>query len=185
MKNTIIKALVVTSLTGSAFAGTMVVDNGGAVSAGASEYNDWKPMLQMGTQEFGIEGAINFDDDLIYNLNLSYGYFIRDNWEIGVRLSGQGGESRDDSYGGGLFTEYNFANNTKWVPFIGTSLNWAKFDSKFADSDSITVGINFGVKYFISKNLAISFSGGGTYNLSDTLQEDFEQQINIGTRFYF
>ena len=184
MKNILIKSAITLTLTGSALAGSMVADNGSAVAAGDS-YGDWKPMLQQGTQELGVEGSVNFDDDLIYNLNLSYGYFFRDNWEVGGRLFGQGGESRDDSYGGGIFTEYNFANNTKWVPFIGGSLNWKEFDSDFADSGSIEVGVTIGVKYFISPNLAISLSGGGTYALKDTLQDDFDQQINIGTRFYF
>lgn len=194
MKNTFIVGAIAASTLAAASAGTgLIQDGGGAASAGYGNEparpldirNDGKPMLSQGTQEFGVAGAVNFDEDVRFNLALSYGYFIKDNWEVGVRLFGQGGESTDDSYGGGFFTEYNFANDSKLVPYIGGSLNWEEFNSDAFDEGSITVGIDLGLKYFLRENLALVFSVGGEYALEDTLQDDFDQEVRIGTRFFF
>jgi len=146
------------------------------------------PMLSAGTQEFGVAGNVNFADDIAYNLNLSYGWFVRDGWEIGFGLGVQGVES-DVAFSFGLFTEYNFqlSQDSKWVPFIGFSASWAKLDSDVFDADSIALGLDLGVKYFIRENIAISFSLGAEYAFDDVFpgQDDFQEQINIGTRFYF
>jgi len=126
------------------------------------------PLLSEGTQEFGIAGNINFADDLAYNLDLSYGWFLKDNWEFGFQLGLQGVDS-DLNFGLGLFTEYNFAfGDSKWVPFVGVSAEWASLD-------------------FIRENIAISFSLGADFAFDDVFPgaDDFQQQVNIGTRFYF
>lgn len=145
------------------------------------------PMLSEGTQEFGISGNVNFADDIAYNLNLSYGWFLKDNWEFGFQLGVQGVES-DVNFSGGLFTEYNFANgDSKWVPFVGFSASWARLDSDSFDADSIALGLDLGIKYFVRENIAISFSIGAEFAFDDVFpgEDDFQEQINIGTRFYF
>ena len=145
------------------------------------------PMLAEGTQEFGLSGNVNFADDLAYNLNLTYGWFIKDCWEVGFIANVQGVES-DVNVGLGIFTEYNFArNNSKWVPFIGFDMTWAKLDSDAFDADSIALGLNVGIKYFIRENISLSFSVGADYAFDDVFPggDDFQEQINIGTRFYF
>ena len=144
------------------------------------------PNLSKGVQEFGISGNINFADDIAYNVDLSYGYFFKDNWQIGFGLGVQG-EDSDFNLGLGLFTEYNFVGKSKWVPFIGFSAEWASLDSDALDANSIGLGIDLGVKYFIRENLAVSFSIGAEYAFDDVFPggDDFAQTINIGTRFYF
>lgn len=145
------------------------------------------PMLAKGTQEFGLSGNVNFADDIAYNLNLTYGWFIRDCWEVGFIANVQGVES-DVNFGLGIFTEYNFArNNSKWVPFVGFDMSWAKLDSDAFDADSIALGLNVGIKYFIRENISLSFSVGADYAFDDVFPggDDFQEQINIGTRFYF
>lgn len=146
------------------------------------------PMLSEGTQEFGIAGNVNFADDIAYNLNLSYGWFVRDRWQVGFGLGVQGVES-DMNFNLGLFTEYNFCINptSKWVPFVGFNASWARLDSDAFDADSIALGLDLGMKYFIRENVAISFSIGADYAFDDVFpgEDDFQEQINIGTRFYF
>ncbi len=149
--------------------------------------DDLPPMLAEGTQEFGISGHVNFAGDTAYNLNLSYGWFIKDGWEFGFNAGIQGVDS-DVNFNLGLFTEYNRAiRDSKWVPFVGFSTNWAKLDSDAFDADSIALGLDIGVKYFIRENIAISFSIGADYAFDDVFPggDDFQEQINIGTRFYF
>lgn len=146
------------------------------------------PMLSQGTREFGVSGNVNFADDIAYNLNLGYGWFIRDQWEVGVNLGVQGVES-DATFSLGLFTEYNFVirETCKWVPFVGFSANWASFNSDALDADSIALGVDVGVKYFVRENIAVSFSIGADFAFDDVFpgEDDIQQQVNIGTRFYF
>lgn len=165
-------------------------ENKVAADSGFMKMNDHQaPMLGKGTREFGISGNLNFADDFAYNLNLSYGYFIKNRWEIGFAAGVQGVES-DYNLSLGLFTEYNFcvgSPDSKWVPYIGFSANWASLDSDAFDSDSIALGLDLGIKYFIRENIAISFSIGADFAFDDVFpgEDDFAQQINIGTRFYF
>ena len=55
------------------------------------------------------------------------------------------------------------------------------------ECNSIGLGVDLGVKYFIRENLAVSFSIGAEYAFDDVFPggDDFAQTINIGTRFYF
>jgi hypothetical protein len=145
------------------------------------------PNLSVGVQEFGLSGNLDYADDVAYNLNLSYGYFFKENWQIGFNTNVSGVES-DASLGLGAFTEYNFVGSSKWVPFVGASMKWAKLNSKTAlDADSIALGVDFGVKYFIRENLALSFSLGADYAFDDVFPggDDFNKTVKIGTRFYF
>lgn len=150
--------------------------------------DDLPPMLSQGTREFGVSGFLNWADDTAYNLNLTYGWFVRDRWEVGFNGGVQGVDS-DLSFSLGLFTEYNFClgETSKWVPFVGFSANWAKLDSDAFDSDSIALGLDLGMKYFIRENIAVSFSLGADFAFDDVFpgEEDFAKQVNIGTRFYF
>ena len=144
------------------------------------------PNLSVGVQEFGLSGNVDYADDIAYNLNLSYGYFFKENWQIGFTASVQGEES-DANFGLGLFTEYNFVGESKWVPFVGMSAKWARLGSDALDADSIALGVDLGVKYFIRENLALSFSIGADYAFDDVFPggDDFQKTIKIGTRFYF
>jgi hypothetical protein len=166
------------------------IENAGRSVANAVNVSDGlPPMLSKGTREFGVSGNVNFADDIIYNLNLSYGWFIKDRWEFGLTAGLQGGEGVNDNFSLGLFTEYNFcfSPDSKWVPFIGFSASWASIDSDILNTDSIALGLDLGVKYFVRENIAISFSFGAQFAFDDVFpgEDDFQEQINIGTRFYF
>lgn len=160
--------------------------------------SDALPDLSAGTQEFGLSGNIQFNDDIVYNLNLSYGYFFKDNWEVGFNAGLQGS---DVTVGLdlGLFTEYNFDLDSKWVPFVGASIGLASLSVDGVDSagasvnDDIT-GLNFGgvfgVKYFIRENIAISGSVDFQWSPDDVFgglddASSAASNVNIGTRFYF
>ncbi len=145
------------------------------------------PNLSVGTNEFGVSGAVSWADDIQYNVDLTYGYFFRENWEIGFGTNVAGQES-DYTVGLGLFTEYNFACESKWVPFVGFSAEYKRLNSDtIFDGDSIGLGLDVGVKYFINKHVAISLSVGADYAFDDVLPggDDFAETLNIGTRFYF
>lgn len=211
-KKTTVTLAALAAVTTSAFAANSVTDGaralangtvnagksvvGGAATAGKGLLNapghmlkmgdDSLPKLSAGTREFALGGNINWGDDIDYNVDLAYGYFIQDNWMVGFNLKTQGKNS-DINFGLGLSTEYNFVGDSKWVPFVGFSMNWAKLDSGALDASSIALGLDLGVKYFLRENLALSFSVGADYAFDDVFPggDDFAKQINIGTRFYF
>lgn len=160
------------------------------------------PDLSAGTQEFGIGGNVQFGGDVIYNLDISYGYFFKDNWEVGFNAGIQGADSQL-SLGLGLFTEYNFDFDSKWVPFVGASVGLATLSTddggsaalnddinSIEDATSVTLGGVFGMKYFLRENIAITGSVDFTWSPDDVFGgvEDAASNasnINIGTRFYF
>ncbi len=181
--------------------GRSIVNGGRSVASGAAAAgsgllkapgkllsigNDSLPNLSAGVSEFSLSGNVNWSEDTAYNLKLGYGYFFRDNWQVGFQLDVQGVEE-DLTLGLGLFTEYNFVCDSKWVPYIGLSASWAHLDGDAFDKDSIALGLDLGIKYFVRENLAISFSVGADYAFDDVFPggDDFAKQINIGTRFYF
>nr|WP_086937504.1 outer membrane beta-barrel protein [Thaumasiovibrio occultus] len=154
--------------------------------------------LPQGTQEFGLQGSLDLDyvDDYLFVLNTSYGYFIRDNWEIGGVLDVNMSDSTQQFQIGG-FTEYNFTNSTNWVPYLGLAAQLANlsgsdgdFDFDFEDATALNIKVSGGVKYFINPHVAVSAEVN--YNIStddinvtaDGVEDSFTRFV-FGTRFYF
>ncbi|OED49267.1 hypothetical protein ACH42_01925 [Endozoicomonas sp. (ex Bugula neritina AB1)] len=161
----------------------------------------FEPMLNKGTQEFGIQGVVDFDYryDYLVTLNTSYGYFVKDNWEVGGVLDiNASGNSK--TYGIGAFTEYNFSNSTSFIPYVGVA---AQFVSAKTDDDPVTINKNekidtnagqfkfsLGLKYFINPSVAINAEVNYTTATddivldNDKLKKSFTRFF-VGTRFYF
>lgn len=161
----------------------------GAVSFATAAYtqtsNDY-PDLSEGTQELGVFGNVDWSDDISYDLDVTYAWFLKDDWEFGLETGISGVES-DANFSLGLFTEYNWTGESKWAPFVGTSLYWASLEDDLFDASSIAMGVDVGVKYFIRSNVALSFSIGADYAAEDVFPggDDFNSSLDIGTRFYF
>ena len=156
--------------------------------------------LQQGTQEFGLQGMVDFDhkDDYLVNLNTSYGYFIKKDWEIGGVLDVNAtGVVKNFAFGG--FTEYNFSNESNWTPYIGVAAQVAtlklddelKLEVEGKDVTAFQFTGKLGIKYFINQNVAVSvevnhamatddvnFQGEGGVKKSLT-------RLLLGTRFYY
>lgn len=150
--------------------------------------DDSLPMLSRGTQELGISGNVNFNDDVAYNLDFSYGYFFKDNWEVGFTANAFGED--DFNLGVGLFTEYNFGCRSKWVPYIGFAVKWARVDTDNFNRDAIAFTGELGVKYFIRSHMAVfaainyEWSPDDVFGIGDEIK-DSASNINFGMRFYF
>lgn len=159
--------------------------------------------LEQGTQELGVQGNLDLDaqDDFELNLDLTYGRFIRDDWQVGAK-SGIGATGSVLNFDLGLFTEYNFNNTSNWVPYVGASAGLASanfdFDNNikdtadvdFEDVTALNIGLSGGIKYFVNDNVAIA--GEINYNIAtDDINFDGDElsdsatNIMIGTRFYF
>lgn len=159
--------------------------------------------LEEGTQELGIQGNLDLDaqDDFELNLDLTYGRFIRDNWQVGAK-TGTSATGSILNFDLGLFTEYNFNNTSNWVPYVGAAASLAsasfdfdadlmdKADAEFEDVTALNIGLSAGMKYFVNDHVAIA--GEINYNVAtDDIKYDGDElsdsasKILIGTRFYF
>jgi len=143
---------------------------------------DGLPMLAPGVQELALNGFLNWDDDTRYGFNISYGRFLTSNWLVGVKAGINGVNSNKD-YNLGVFGEYNFLTGTKWVPFVRGTVGYTRPDQ---GSNSGTVGLDTGIKYFMRSNLAIFASVGGDWVISGRGSSNgFAKQVNLGLNFYF
>ena len=77
-------------------------------SYASAQDSSWTPMLDKGTKEVSIAGRLEFPDfeKINYDIDTSYGYFVKDGWEVGAQIGAAdfGGVDRIDV---GVFTEYN------------------------------------------------------------------------------
>ena len=115
------------------------------------------PVLQAGTKELSVAGAVNDSDGLALYLQVGAGYFFFDRTELGV----VGSYSRADSFIGtwealtlGLFAEYSFDLQTLLVPFVGIGMSYS--DDNIQGSGGILVAsTSTGARYFLSDNVAL------------------------------
>ncbi len=186
----------------SAFAGGVVNDGVGLQqSDGNSGFlnvaDNSLPMLSAGTQELGIGGSLDLNDGVAWDLNFTYGWFIQDNWEVGfaVDWSGEDGDLLQNSRFG-LFTEYNFATGTKWVPYAGLGVSYAATGDRFVGDEEVFGAEGFaftgelGLKYFIRSHMAVyagvnySWSPDDVFGVADEIGDNLTN-VEIGMRFYF
>lgn len=173
----------------------------GTTSTAQAQTED-TPMLNQGNKELALSGIIEFPEfeEVDFDIDVSYGYFVRDGWEVGARLLGAdvGGVERFDL---SLFTEYNFRRHTNVVPYIGTSVGVAsvsydegEFDSgttlSRGDDEATVFGVQAGVKWFVRPYMAISTSIAFNVSSDDIYQADNELADNLtrfrlGLRYYF
>ena len=96
-----------------------------------------RPMLDKGTQELALSGTIEMPEfeEVDYDIDVSYGYFVKDGWEVGGRaLGAEVGESERFDFS--VFTEYNFNRESNIVPYIGASVGIATVDFDDFDFDT-------------------------------------------------
>ncbi|GAL14507.1 hypothetical protein JCM19233_5519 [Vibrio astriarenae] len=153
---------------------------------------DGKKALTAGTQEFGLQGDVNFDyaDDFLVNLQGSYGYFIVDNFLLG----GDASLSVSDNvqtYKVGVFGEYNFDFGSKFVPYVGAGAQFL-YSKYFSNSDtSMNMKSAIGVKYFIAENIAVTtevnynIANDDLYVGANGNAKNTNTNVMIGTRYYF
>jgi opacity protein-like surface antigen len=161
------------------------------------------PMLDQGTKELALSGIIEFPEfeEVDFDLDVSYGYFFKDGWEVGLRALGSdlsGIERFDFS----LFSEYNFNRQSNIVPFLGASVGVASvsfdgfddFESSTTlapnDDESTVFSLQGGIKWFVRPYMAVSTSIAFNVSTDDIYLADNELKDNLtrfrlGLRYYF
>ena len=160
------------------------------------------PMLDQGTKELALSATLEMPEfeEIDFDIDASYGYFVKDGWEIGGRVLGAdlGGVERFEF---SVFTEYNFNRQSNIVPYIGTSVGVADVsfdDGSFDSSSSLTpndetatvFGVQGGIKWFVRPYMAVSTSIAFNVSTDDIYQADNDladnlTRVRIGLRYYF
>jgi len=158
------------------------------------------PLLSQGTQEVSVAGRLEFPgfDELDYDLDFSYGYFVRDGWEVGAQIGASdfAGTNRVDV---GVFTEYNFMRDQWWVPYVGAGIGVAAIDfdsdnfdasTNLDDDEGVIFDVEVGIKWFVRPYMAIStaidfqFSPDDVFATEDEIEDNLTT-VQVGMRFYF
>lgn len=158
------------------------------------------PLLDQGTREFSVSGRIELPglDEVDYDLDGSYGYFIRDGWEVGAEIGASdfgGGTDRADIGG---FTEYNFRRENNLVPFVGAGIGLISLSvdedlvvgTPLDDDDGLVFDVEGGVKWFLRPYMALSaaidfrFSTDDVFATGDEIEDNLTS-LKLGMRYYF
>ena len=98
---------------------------------------DQAPLLSQGTQELALSGLLDFENrgDTTLDLVGRYGYFLRDNLEVGAVAAFSGNFDNAFRYGLGGFAEYHFPQlvTPSVVPYLGADVLLSFVDTDFGD----------------------------------------------------
>ena len=154
---------------------------------------------QKGDVELGLQGSyyrtVGTDAEMQFGMiQGKIGWYVISTLEIGVGPAlnimtfsdGMGGSETTTQFGGSAFLVYSFlARGAKAVPYFGAQYyirDLIQEDVPDEATDSGSIGINAGLKYFFTKRTALDFSG----NYMFSLNEDAEGGIlyfSIGLSF--
>ena len=149
--------------------------------------------LAPGTMETRVSGQFDSTtlNGALTELNISWGYFFRDNLQAGARIGFFDNENVT-LYTGSAFTEYNFEIGSEdWLPFVEGALGFASGDGEGGKTESaLTAQGQIGIKYFLAPNVAIStalvidvatehiYPDDDEYDSSDT-------RLQLAIRYYY
>ncbi|WAF97020.1 porin family protein (plasmid) [Aeromonas sp. BC14] len=156
--------------------------------------------LTEGTQEVGVQGSVDFDyaDKYQVLLNTNYGYFLSHGWEVGGDVDINATKSYK-SAAVGVFSEYNFVNQTDWTPYvgIGTQLLTANYNNAenhtstdSFDATAMNLKLSAGMKYFVNEHVALTAEVNHNIATDDLHMSGGDPKRSltkflIGTKFYF
>jgi hypothetical protein len=153
------------------------------------------PMLQRGTKELGLSGAFDFEHegDPAIDLNVRYGYFLQNRFEVGGFAEVAGDFDDVFRYGVGGFAELHFAPMmSSTIPYVGADLALAFVNTDLGeDNAGLTFRPRVGLKWFIRDYVAIDtnfFVALATDDFYQNNRDDLDSYdigINLGLRIYF
>ena len=148
----------------------------------------------------------NFDTKSTeFSINPKVGYFINDDFAVGVQGSFTTGtatkntagvisDSKDlKSYGAGVFARYYFLDlGKRFKTYTELGLGYESLNDKITDTkaDGFGAGLNLGINYFVNKNIAISFGLADILSYSSAKVEGgksvsgFNGNLNVFNNFF-
>jgi hypothetical protein len=166
------------------------------VLAGSVLAQEQAPLLSRGTQELALSGLLDFENrgDVTLDLIGRYGYFLRDNLEVGGVAQFSGNFDDAFRYGLGGFAEYHFPHllTPRVVPYVGADVLLSFVDTDFGDDNAaLTFEPRVGLKWFIRDYFAVETHVFGALATDDLYQnkEDeldfYDVGLRLGIRVYF
>jgi hypothetical protein len=154
------------------------------------------PLLSRGTQELALSGLLDFENrgDTTLDLIGRYGYFLRDNLEVGGVAAFSGNFDDAFRYGLGGFAEYHFPQllTESVVPYLGADVLLSFVDTDFGDDNAaLTFEPRAGLKWFIRDYFALEthvFVAIATDDLYQNDRDDLDSYdvgLRLGIRVYF
>ena len=154
------------------------------------------PLLSRGTQELALSGLLDFQNQGNVTLDLigRYGYFLRDNLEVGGVAQFSGNFDSAFRYGLGGFAEYHFPHllTPSVVPYVGADVLLSFVDTDFGDDNAaLTFEPRVGLKWFIRDYFAVETHVFGALATDDLYlnKEDeldfYDVGLRLGIRVYF
>lgn len=147
------------------------------------------PMLQQGTQTFGINGSFDDDgDDFGATIGLSLGKFIMDYTELGVRSHFSFRGSDTLTIGLSVYGEQYFDIGSLFVPFVGASLGFGYWDHSNDDTTFAELQAYGGTRYFFVDHAAVGVDlvlKAATEDLYNKGQDSFDWQLRLHTKWFF
>lgn len=120
----------------------------------AQDGRDYRAGARAGNNEITLSGTGSNNNDFdngSFGISGSYGYFMSNAVELGVRqsFSWSGAENSDDNWSGAtrLFADYHFFTDGRFRPFIGVNLGYIYGDNV---NNTATIGPELGFKYFVN-----------------------------------
>lgn len=162
-----------------------------------------------------LEGAIKINtggDEDYYGFSPKFGYFLNDRIAVGAKLNYENIENetnntKTDKFGAGAFARYYFLelDQKRFKAFAEAGLGFGRNETKVnnvEDTDnSVTADLNIGLNYFVTKNIAVTFTlanvlsynsvspeegpSADTFNLNINLFENIFDQPQFGLLYRF
>ncbi len=149
-------------------------------------------MLNEGTQELGLEGAVQFQSPAgtDYTADVRLGHFVADLIQVGA-VAGVSDNDLATRWNVGAFGEYNVDLGMDLVPFMGVSGAYNYVDPDVGSSDdAFVLGGYAGGKHFLAHNVAVSLKYLFEWATDDVFLdngdvEDTNHSIRLGMRYFF
>lgn len=162
-----------------------------------------------------LEGSIKIStggDEDYYGFSPKFGYFLNDKVAIGAKLNYESRETeatdtKINVFGVGAFARYYFLelDQKRFKAFgeagLGFGSNKTEFQGVEDTDNSITADLNIGLNYFITKNIAVTFTlanvlsynsvspengpSSDTFNLNINLFKNIFDQPEFGLLYRF
>lgn len=179
---------------------------------GLSNVNAQEVEPTFGFEEGGIilEGSLGFNSTKDKNtdvktngfsINPKIGYFITDDFAVGIE-GAYGSSTReiagtdvndDKTFGAGVFARYYFLElGNRFKTYTELGVGYASIKDKINDNkaDGFGAGLNLGINYFVTDNIAISFGLADVLSYTSAKADGgkavsgFNADINVFNNFF-
>lgn len=179
---------------------------------GLSNVNAQEVEPTFGFEEGGIilEGSLGFNSTKDKNtdvktngfsINPKIGYFITDDFAVGIE-GAYGSSTReiagtdvndDKTFGAGVFARYYFLElGNRFKTYTELGVGYSSIKDKINDNkaDGFGAGLNLGINYFVTDNIAISFGLADVLSYTSTKADGgkavsgFNADINVFNNFF-